>query len=102
MVVIMATVRPEDAGAVGGTMQTLRQTGVIPVLAVPVTIAGSASRGHPAAAITSGTTAAMHCGRHLRADRTGLAHLQAHTHQLGVSACLRRKTMLGSCVGRAT
>jgi len=59
MVVIMATVRPEDAGAAGGTMQTLQQTGVTLGLAVLVTIAGSASRAHPATAITSGTTAAM-------------------------------------------
>jgi predicted MFS family arabinose efflux permease len=39
MVVIMATVRPEDAGAAGGTMQTLQQTGVTLGLAVLVTIA---------------------------------------------------------------
>ena len=56
MVVIMSSVRPEDAGAAGGTMQTVQQTGVTLGLAVLVTIAGTAARQHPATAMISGTT----------------------------------------------
>jgi EmrB/QacA subfamily drug resistance transporter len=59
MVVIMQSVRPEDAGAAGGTMQTVQQTGVSLGLAVLVTIAGSAARHHPATAMISSTTTAM-------------------------------------------
>jgi EmrB/QacA subfamily drug resistance transporter len=59
MVVIMSSVKPEDAGAAGGTMQTVQQTGVSLGLAVLVTIAGTAARHHPATAIVSSTTTAM-------------------------------------------
>ena len=59
MVVIMQSVRPEDAGAAGGTMQTLQQTGVSLGIAVMVTIAGTAARNHPATALVSSTTAAL-------------------------------------------
>ena len=59
MVVIMSSVRPEDAGAAGGTMQTVQQTGVSLGIAVLVTIAGTAERHHPATAQISGTTTAM-------------------------------------------
>ena len=58
-VVIMSSVRPQDAAAAGGTMQTLQQTGVTLGLAVLVTVSGSAARAHPATAIASGTHAAM-------------------------------------------
>ncbi|MBR7835485.1 MFS transporter [Actinospica durhamensis] len=58
-VVIMSSVRPQDAAAAGGTMQTLQQTGVSLGLAVLVTVSGSAARAHPATAISSGTHAAM-------------------------------------------
>ena len=59
MVVIMQSVRPQDAGAAGGTMQTLQQTGVSLGIAVMVTIAGTAARNHPATALVSSTTAAL-------------------------------------------
>lgn len=59
MVVIMSSVRPEDAGAAGGTMQTVQQTGVSLGLAVLVTVAGSAARHNPATALVAGTHAAM-------------------------------------------
>jgi len=59
MVLIMHSVRPEDAGAAGGTMQTLQQTGVSLGIAVLVTVAGNAARSHPATAVISSTTAAL-------------------------------------------
>jgi MFS family permease len=59
MVLIMHTVQPQDAGAAGGTMQTLQQTGVSLGIAVLVTIAGTAARNHPATAVISSTTAAL-------------------------------------------
>ena len=59
MVVIMHTVKPQDAGAAGGTMQTLQQTGVSLGIAVLVTIAGTAARNHPATAVISSTQAAL-------------------------------------------
>jgi len=59
MVVIMQSVRPEDAGAAGGTMQTLQQTGVSLGIAILVTIAGSAARSHPATALLSSEHAAL-------------------------------------------
>ena len=59
MVVIMSTVKPEEAGAAGGTMQTVQQTGVSLGIAVLVTIAGTAARNHPATALVSSTTAAL-------------------------------------------
>jgi EmrB/QacA subfamily drug resistance transporter len=59
MVLIMHTVQPQDAGAAGGTMQTLQQTGVSLGIAVLVTIAGTAARNHPATAVVSSTTAAL-------------------------------------------
>ena len=59
MVLIMSSVRPEDAGAAGGTMQTVQQTGVSLGIAVLVTIAGTAARSHPATALLSSETAAL-------------------------------------------
>ncbi|HEX4790746.1 MAG TPA: MFS transporter [Actinospica sp.] len=59
MVVIMSSVRPEDAGAAGGTMQTVQQTGVSLGLAVLVTIASTAAQHHPATAMITSTTTAM-------------------------------------------
>lgn len=48
-VVIMSTVRPADAGAAGGVLQTMQQVGATLGLAVLVTVAGSASRSTAAA-----------------------------------------------------
>ncbi|WP_169739812.1 MFS transporter [Actinospica robiniae] len=59
-VVIMSSVRPEDAGAAGGTMQTVQQTGVTLGLALLVTVSGAAARHNPATALVSGTHAAMY------------------------------------------
>jgi EmrB/QacA subfamily drug resistance transporter len=59
MVVIMSSVKPQDAGAAGGTMQTVQQTGVSLGIAVLVTVAGSAARSHPATAVISSTQAAL-------------------------------------------
>ncbi len=59
VVLIMHSVKPEDSGAAGGTMQTVQQTGVSLGIAVLVTIAGSAARSHPATAIVSSTQAAL-------------------------------------------
>jgi EmrB/QacA subfamily drug resistance transporter len=59
VVLIMHSVKPEDAGAAGGTMQTVQQTGVSLGIAVLVTIAGAAARSHPATAIVSSTQAAL-------------------------------------------
>jgi EmrB/QacA subfamily drug resistance transporter len=58
-VVIMSSVRPQDAAAAGGTMQTVQQTGITLGLAVLVTVSGAAARAHPATALVSGTHAAM-------------------------------------------
>jgi EmrB/QacA subfamily drug resistance transporter len=64
-VVIMSTVRPADAGAAGGVLQTMQQVGATLGLAVLVTVAGSASRdtaaagGSPADVLVDGMTAAF-------------------------------------------
>jgi EmrB/QacA subfamily drug resistance transporter len=64
-VVIMSTVRPADAGAAGGVLQTLQQVGSTLGLAVLVTVAGSASRataevgGSPTEVLVDGMTAAF-------------------------------------------
>jgi EmrB/QacA subfamily drug resistance transporter len=64
-VVIMSTVRPADAGAAGGVLQTMQQVGSTLGLAVLVTVAGSASRdtaaagGSPTDVLVDGTTAAF-------------------------------------------
>jgi EmrB/QacA subfamily drug resistance transporter len=62
--VIMATVAPADAGAAGGIMQTMQQTGASLGLAVLTTVFGTAIRnaGHhlaPAAALVTGITHAF-------------------------------------------
>jgi EmrB/QacA subfamily drug resistance transporter len=62
--VIMATVAPADAGAAGGIMQTMQQTGVSLGLAVLVTVFGTAIRnaGHhltAAATLVTGITHAF-------------------------------------------
>lgn len=44
-VIIMATVPPRDAGAAGGVLQTMQQTGATLGLAILVTVFGSATRG---------------------------------------------------------
>lgn len=44
-VIIMSNVEPHDAGAAGGALQTLQQTGASLGLAILVTIFGTASRG---------------------------------------------------------
>jgi EmrB/QacA subfamily drug resistance transporter len=53
-VVIMSTVEPRDAGAAGGALQTMQQTGAALGLAVLVTVFGTTVRhaagGHPVAA----------------------------------------------------
>ena len=59
MVVIMRSVRPEDAAAAGGTMQTVQQTGVSLGIAVLVSIASTAAKHHPATATISSTQTAM-------------------------------------------
>ena len=59
-VVIMGTVPPADAGAAGGALQTMQQIGSTLGLAVLVTVAGSASRGHTGTdALVTGMTAAF-------------------------------------------
>jgi len=64
-VVIMSTVRPADAGAAGGVLQTMQQVGATVGLAVLVTVAGSASRstaaagGAPSEVLVDGMTAAF-------------------------------------------
>lgn len=57
--VIMASVQPRDAGAAGGALQTMQQTGSSLGLAVLVTVFGSASR-HAAAHTPPGPGAAHH------------------------------------------
>ncbi|KAA9162144.1 MFS transporter [Amycolatopsis acidicola] len=44
-VIIMGSVPPEDAGAAGGVLQTMQQTGATLGLAILVTVFGSATRG---------------------------------------------------------
>ncbi|MFF2088013.1 MFS transporter [Nocardia sp. NPDC058176] len=61
-VVIMSTVSAEEAGAAGGALQTLQQTGGALGLAILVTVFGTASRatgGAPADALVGGVTAAF-------------------------------------------
>jgi EmrB/QacA subfamily drug resistance transporter len=64
-VVIMSTVRPADAGAAGGVLQTMQQVGSTLGLAVLVTVAGSASSttasagGSPSDVLVDGMTAAF-------------------------------------------
>lgn len=64
-IVIMSTVRPADAGAAGGVLQTMQQVGSTLGLAVLVTVAGSASRdtaaagGSPTDVLVDGMTAAF-------------------------------------------
>ncbi len=64
-VVIMSTVRPADAGAAGGVLQTMQQVGSTLGLAVLVTVAGSASKstaalgGSPTDVLVDGMTAAF-------------------------------------------
>ncbi|MGV9679258.1 MFS transporter [Nocardia sp. NPDC003482] len=61
-VIIMATVPPAEAGAAGGALQTLQQTGGALGLAILVTVFGTAARsasGSPAQVLVSGTTAAF-------------------------------------------
>ncbi|MBN6041484.1 MFS transporter [Amycolatopsis sp. 195334CR] len=59
-VIVMASVRPEDAGAAGGVLQTMQQLGSTVGLAVLVTVFGVASRGvEGALGLTEGMTAAF-------------------------------------------
>ncbi|MEC3918361.1 MFS transporter [Nocardia sp. CDC160] len=61
-VVIMSTVEPHEAGAAGGALQTLQQTGASLGLAIMVTIFGTAARsagGSPVHAMVSGMTTAF-------------------------------------------
>jgi MFS family permease len=59
-VLIMGTVPPADAGAAGGALQTMQQIGATLGLAVLVTVAGTAARGHTGAdALVTGMTAAF-------------------------------------------
>ncbi|GAB2749621.1 MFS transporter [Amycolatopsis magusensis] len=61
-VIIMASVRPQDAGAAGGVLQTMQQLGSTVGLAVLVTVFGVVSRdttGDPAEVLTAGMTAAF-------------------------------------------
>jgi EmrB/QacA subfamily drug resistance transporter len=61
-VVIMSTVDPKDAGAAGGTMQTLQQTGASLGVAILVTVSATAVKHNPAHSLVSGMTAAMAAG----------------------------------------
>jgi len=61
-VVIMSTVDPKDAGAAGGTMQTLQQTGASLGVAILVTVSATAVQHNPAHSLVSGVTAAMTAG----------------------------------------
>lgn len=61
-VIIMSSVAPTEAGAAGGALQTLQQTGASLGLAILVTIFGTASRaagGSAQHALVSGITAAF-------------------------------------------
>jgi len=61
-VIIMSTVSPEEAGAAGGALQTMQQTGGALGLAVLVTVFGTAAReagGSPTHALVGGMTAAF-------------------------------------------
>lgn len=58
----MATVPPRDAGAAGGALQTMQQTGGTLGLAILVTVFGSATRdpsGTPQETIVHGMTTAF-------------------------------------------
>jgi MFS family permease len=60
--VIMATVPPRDAGAAGGALQTMQQTGATLGLAILVTVFGSATRGAsgtPREVVVQGMTTAF-------------------------------------------
>jgi hypothetical protein len=61
-VVIMSTVDPKDAGAAGGTMQTLQQTGASLGVAILVTVSATAVQHDPAHSLVSGATASMTAG----------------------------------------
>jgi EmrB/QacA subfamily drug resistance transporter len=56
--VIMSTVPPQDAGAAGGLLQTMQQTGATLGLAILVTVFGSAMR-HAMAGAAPGSTGAQ-------------------------------------------
>ncbi|WP_245568890.1 MFS transporter [Nocardia concava] len=61
-VIIMSNVEPHEAGAAGGAMQTLQQTGAALGLAIMVTIFGTSARGaggSPQHALVSGMTTAF-------------------------------------------
>ena len=61
-VIIMATVPPADAGAAGGVLQTMQQTGGALGLAILVTVFGSVTRtatGSPHHVLVSGMTGAF-------------------------------------------
>ncbi|MGW6123479.1 MFS transporter [Nocardia sp. NPDC055165] len=61
-VIIMSTVSPDEAGAAGGALQTMQQTGGALGLAILVTIFGTAARdagGSPTHALVGGMTAAF-------------------------------------------
>ncbi|WP_235947041.1 MFS transporter [Nocardia terrae] len=64
-VIIMSNVEPHEAGAAGGALQTLQQTGAALGLAVMVTIFGTAARGAGGSAqhaLVSGMTTAFAAG----------------------------------------
>ncbi|MEC3953682.1 MFS transporter [Nocardia sp. CDC153] len=64
-VVIMSNVEPHEAGAAGGALQTLQQTGASLGLAIMVTIFGTAARsagGSPVHAMVTGMTTAFASG----------------------------------------
>ncbi|HEY3873547.1 MAG TPA: MFS transporter [Actinocrinis sp.] len=58
-VVIMSTVEPKDAGAAGGAMQTMQQTGATLGLAVLITLYGTAVRHSPTHSMVTGDHAAF-------------------------------------------
>ena len=61
-VLVMATVAPRDAGAAGGVLQTMQQTGATLGLAILVTVFGTVTRGAsgpPVEVLVSGMTAAF-------------------------------------------
>jgi hypothetical protein len=67
-VVVMSSVEPRDAGAAGGALQTMQQTGATFGLAVLVTVFGTASRhaavtgAAPRVALVHGMTVAWSVG----------------------------------------